>query len=253
MDYADNIIIEENYMSSVTFTIEPTNRGTDFHPREGYGTRSSTHTLSKSPSHNQEPDIIEISSNAREKLAQENENKTKGSSKSSNGTEKTVVDQKLPQEEQKEVEKLKKIDRKVKSHELAHKAAAGGLARGGASFKYATGPDGKRYAVGGHVNIDTSPIPNDPEATIHKAQVVRSAALAPADPSPEDRAVAASAVKMEREARMELREEQKEDSDETTQVSYEENTTDVNSLLQDLIQSYENPFHSIGSVLDIQA
>jgi hypothetical protein len=250
MDSADNIKIEEHYMSSVIFTIKPTNRGTDFPPLEGYGTRSSTHTLSKSPSHNQEPDIVEISSTAREKLAQENENKTK---ESSNGTEKPIVDQKLSQEEQKELGKLKKIDREVRNHELAHKAAAGGYARGGASFKYVTGADGKRYAVGGHVNIDTSPIPNDPEATIRKAQVVRSAALAPADPSPQDRSVAASAVKMEREALMELREEQKEDSDESTQVSYEENTTDVNSLLQDLIQSYENPFHSIGSILDIQA
>jgi len=237
-------------MSSVIFTIKPTNRGTDFPPLEGYGTRSSTHALSNSPSHNQEPDIIEISSTAREKLAQENKNKTK---ESSNGTEKPIVDQKLSQEEQKEVEKLKKIDREVRNHELAHKAAAGGLARGGVSFKYVTGTDGKRYAVGGHVNIDTSPIPDDPEATIRKAQVVRSAALAPADPSPQDRSVAASAVKMEREARMELREEQKEDSDDATQVSYEENTTDVNSPLQDLIQSYENPSHFIGSVLDIQA
>ncbi len=240
-------------MSSVIFTTEPTNRGTDFPPLEGYGTRSSTHALSKSPSHNQEPDIVEISSTAREKLAQENENKTKGSSKSSNGTEKPIVDQKLSQEEQKELGKLKKIDREVRNHELAHKAAAGGYVRGGASFNYVMGPDGKRYAVGGHVNIDTSPIPNNPEATIRKAQVVRSAALAPADPSPQDRSVAASAVKMEREARMELREEQKEDSDDATQVSYEENTTDVNSLLQNLIQSYENPFHFIGSVLDIQA
>lgn len=147
----------------------------------------------------------------------------------------------------------KKTDREVRSHELAHKAAAGGLARGGASFKYATGPDGKRYAVGGHVNIDTSPVPNDPEATIRKAQAVRSAALAPAEPSPQDRSVAASAVKMEREARMELKEEQKEETDGVTQVGYEENTTDVNSLLQNLIQSYEDPFHSIGSALDIQA
>ncbi len=253
MDSADNIIIEEHYMSSVIFTIKPTNRGADFPPLEGYGTRSSTHALSKSPSYNQEPDIVEISSTAREKLAQENENKTKGSSKSSNGTEKPIVDQKLSQEEQKEVGKLKKIDREVRNHELAHKAAAGGYARGGASFKYVTGADGKRYAVGGHVNIDTSPIPNDPEATIRKAQVVQSAALAPANPSPQDRSVAASAVKMGREARTELRQEQKEDSDETTQVSYEENITDVNSLLQDLIQSYENPFHSIGSILDIQA
>jgi hypothetical protein len=57
--------------------------------------------------------------------------------------------------------------------------------------------------VGGEVGIDTSRVPDDPEATIRKAQVVRRAALAPAEPSPRDRQVAAEATRMESQARQE--------------------------------------------------
>jgi len=60
------------------------------------------------------------------------------------------------------------------------------------------GPDGKKYAVGGHVNIDTGAIPNDPEATIRKAKAIRSAALAPANPSSQDRSVSTEIAKIER-------------------------------------------------------
>jgi hypothetical protein len=79
--------------------------------------------------------------------------------------------------------------------------------RGGARYQYQTGPDGKRYAVGGEVSIDASEA-NTPEATIRKAQTIRKAALAPAQPSAQDRAVAAKAAQMERQARAELAQEQ---------------------------------------------
>ena len=46
--------------------------------------------------------------------------------------------------------------RKSRAHEMAHLAAAGGLATG-PYYEYQQGPDSKQYAVGGHVNIDTSP------------------------------------------------------------------------------------------------
>jgi hypothetical protein len=80
----------------------------------------------------------------------------------------------------------------VHSHELAHLAAAGGYARSGASYTYKRGPDGRDYAVGGEVQIDTSSA-RTPEATVAKMQVVRQAALAPADPSSQDQLVAAQA------------------------------------------------------------
>jgi len=79
----------------------------------------------------------------------------------------------------------------------------GDLVRGGATFTYATGPDDKRYAVAGEVSIDTSP-GRTPEETIPKAQHIRETALAPAEPSPQDRNVAAKAVQMESNARREL-------------------------------------------------
>ena len=78
----------------------------------------------------------------------------------------------------------------VRAHEQAHKAAAGAHAKGGPTYEYQSGPDGKRYAVGGEVQIDTSPVPNDPQATIQKMQQVQRAANAPAEPSSQDRRVA---------------------------------------------------------------
>ncbi|EXI72179.1 MAG: SprA-related family protein [Candidatus Accumulibacter sp. SK-11] len=75
--------------------------------------------------------------------------------------------------------------------------------RSGASFSYAIGPDGQRYAVGGEVGIDTSP-GRSPEETLDKAARIRAAALAPADPSPQDRQVAAMATRMAMQASMEL-------------------------------------------------
>lgn len=92
------------------------------------------------------------------------------------------------------LEKLKATDARVRAHEAAHLAAAGGLAKGGASFTYQRGPDGKQYAVGGEVSIDTSAIPGDPRASLARAQQVQAAALAPSDPSPQDRSVAAAAA-----------------------------------------------------------
>lgn len=77
--------------------------------------------------------------------------------------------------------------------------AAGGLAKSGASYRFVSGPDGQRYAVAGEVQIDISP-GRTPEETLRKARVVQAAALAPADPSGQDRAVAAQAKSLELQA-----------------------------------------------------
>lgn len=119
----------------------------------------------------------------------------------------------LSDEELKQVEKLKARDQEVRVHEQAHVAAAGPHFRGGPNYEYQQGPDGNKYAVGGSVQIDTSPVPGDPSATILKAQQVRRAALAPAEPSSTDQAVAAKASQMEAQARKELAEEQLESGD----------------------------------------
>ena len=122
----------------------------------------------------------------------------------------------LSSEDKQQLEQLRSRDREVRAHEAAHKAAAGGLARGGASFEFENGPDGRRYAVGGEVSIDTSKVSGDPQATINKAQTIRAAANAPAQPSGQDRSVAAQASTMETEARQELAETQRAESAENT-------------------------------------
>lgn len=106
--------------------------------------------------------------------------------------------------EQEQVRALRNRDREVRAHERAHLAAAGPHARGGARYTFETGPDGRSYAVAGEVRIDTTPVPDDPQATLIKAQQVRRAALAPAQPSPQDRRVAAEAAAMASRARNEL-------------------------------------------------
>ncbi len=103
-----------------------------------------------------------------------------------------------------EIQKLAVRDRQVRAHEAAHLSAAAGLAKGGPQFEFKRGPDGRQYAVGGEVSIDNAKVAGDPRATIAKAQQVRAAALAPADPSAQDRRVAAEASRMEFEARSEL-------------------------------------------------
>ncbi len=120
----------------------------------------------------------------------------------------------LTQAEQQQVAQLQQRDREVRNHEQAHVAAGGTVVSGGASYSYQTGPDGRRYAVGGEVPIDASEVPNDPQATVRKARQIRRAALAPADPSAQDRAVAASAAQMETEARREMIEEKRQAAEE---------------------------------------
>ncbi len=103
----------------------------------------------------------------------------------------------------KELANLKARDREVRAHEAAHQAVGGQYA-GAMSFTYQRGPDGAQYAVGGEVPIDVSPVAGDPQATIEKMRVVRAAAMAPAQPSGQDRAVAAQAMQTMLQAQSEL-------------------------------------------------
>ncbi len=103
--------------------------------------------------------------------------------------------QELSEEEKREVQELKQRDREVRAHEMAHMAAGGGLVQGGASYTYQRGPDGRSYAVGGEVSISISSEATT-EATIAKARRVAQAAMAPANPSSQDRMVAARASRM---------------------------------------------------------
>ncbi|MGC8588081.1 MAG: putative metalloprotease CJM1_0395 family protein [Hydrogenobaculum sp.] len=106
---------------------------------------------------------------------------------------------------QQEINQLKAIDQDVRAHEMAHKIAGGDLT-GPVNYKYVVGPNGKKYAVGGDVSIDVSPGPT-PQDTIRKMERVIKAALAPVDPSAQDRAVAAQAQMMLEQAQIELQKE----------------------------------------------
>lgn len=126
--------------------------------------------------------------------------------------------------EAEKLKKLKETDRKVRQHENAHQMAAGTLFKG-KSLKYTAGPDGKRYAVSGEVQIDVAPVPNNPEATIRKMQQVKRAALAPADPSMQDRKIASEAARKESKARMEILKENISEIEEDLQFTNSNNQT----------------------------
>ncbi|WP_203290798.1 putative metalloprotease CJM1_0395 family protein [Maricaulis parjimensis] len=119
----------------------------------------------------------------------------------------------LSEAEQKQVDALEKRDQEVRAHEQAHKAV-GGEHAGAISYEYERGPDGRQYVVGGEVPIDASPVKGDPEATIEKMEQVKAAALAPAEPSGQDRKVAALADAQAAQARAELAQAEQADEGE---------------------------------------
>ncbi len=109
-----------------------------------------------------------------------------------------------------QIRQLAERDREVRSHEQAHQAVGGQYA-GPVSLQYERGPDGKNYAVSGEVSISIGKVANDPQATLDKAETVRRAALAPAEPSAQDRRVAAQATQIALEAQAELQALQREE------------------------------------------
>jgi hypothetical protein len=121
-----------------------------------------------------------------------------------NSTASDIYNSELTQAELQLLQELKQTDSKVRRHEMAHIAAGGRYITSGANFTYKQGPDGKNYVVGGEVGIDTSPVPGDPQATIQKMRQVKSAALAPANPSTQDIKVASQASQTSSKALSEL-------------------------------------------------
>ena len=139
------------------------------------------------------------------------EGETKESqSNSAQQRDKGIDGEELTEEEQAEVEDMKDRDAEVRTHENAHKSAGGQYAAA-PSYTYETGPDGKRYITDGEVSIDIGE-ESDPQDTITKMQVVKRAALAPAQPSAQDRQVYAEASQKEAQARQELNEQKQEEA-----------------------------------------
>ena len=124
-------------------------------------------------------------------------------------TAKSTTGKELSEEEQAEVEDLKERDQEVRTHEQAHKSAGGQYAAA-PTYSYERGPDGKQYVTDGEVSIDIGE-ESDPQDTINKMQVVKRAAMAPAEPSAQDRRVYAEASQKEAQARQELNEQKAEE------------------------------------------
>ena len=136
-------------------------------------------------------------------------------------------DQRAEQEQAKleqEIELVRELaarDREVRAHEQAHQSVGGQYA-GAMNFTFKQGPDGKRYAVGGEVPIDVSKVPGDPQATAQKAERIQRAALAPAEPSAQDRQVAALAAQISIEAQNDLRQMERQEAEKTAQERAEQ-------------------------------
>lgn len=149
----------------------------------------------------------------------------KENDKKSNGDE-------LSDKEQAELDELKKRDQEVKTHEKAHQSAGGQYASAPV-YEYKKGPDGKDYAVGGHVNIDTSE-ESDPDKTIQKMRIVIKAAKAPAEPSGQDMKVAAEAQQTLNEAQMEKAKQQQEEMKKKDTSEGEEESNDIKVEAEDI-------------------
>lgn len=189
------------------------------------------------------------------------ENSAQGSSENAGDERQQLQQQRL---ERLEIQQLASRDREVRAHEQAH-AAVGGQYAGAPSYHYERGPDGVNYAVGGEVAIDMSAVSGDPQATLIKAQAIRQAALAPAEPSPQDRRIAAEAVQMEVRARAELAElkreeavnnetdiEPSEDEEESQFVSVEDDTEDKaeDRVQQASLVEQSKVFHRLSDELN---
>jgi hypothetical protein len=98
------------------------------------------------------------------------------------------------------LDKFKSMDSQVKAHEQLHASLANTTTP--IQYNYQMGPDGKMYATGGSVRLDTS-MPNDPEAAANKLdQIKKSASSAGSDMSSADATIAIQANLMK--ARLEL-------------------------------------------------
>jgi len=180
-------VITTNRIESSIFSKYGANNG---------NSKAKTDVIATSKTNNSKSDTLEISDEAKKKNLFGIEKKQEFSTNQS---------QKVSDSDQQKINDLKKIDAQVKAHERAHIAAGGNLVKGGANFTYEVGPDGKKYATSGEVSIDMSYDESKPRETISKMQKVRSAALAPADPSSTDQQVASEASRIESQAQVQLR------------------------------------------------
>lgn len=223
----------------------------------------SVHTLPRSPVGEESVDLPQSVLKPVEQAA-DTHKVTLEESKLKQAAQEALGDRQQQVLEQQEINQLAARDREVRNHERAH-VAVGGQYAGAPRYQYQRGPDGVNYAVAGEVSISTSPIPGDPQMTIEKAQVIKRAALAPAEPSAQDRKVAAEAVQMEMQARVELNQmqreervqEQRETEESEMSKKTDETETQASSVTQTdpvdaMNQAQEDAFNEINNDLTAQ-
>ncbi|WP_417760604.1 putative metalloprotease CJM1_0395 family protein [Shewanella sp.] len=155
----------------------------------------------------------------------------------------------LTEQEIQELDELAQRDEEVRAHEQAHAAVGGNLA-GQPGLEYQQGPDGKRYAVSGEVQIDISVVEGDPEETMQKMRQVYSAAMAPVEPSAADMRIAADAMRKYNDARQELTDERMAEL-KTTETDAETETSGQPSLADAANSESDNqaPTYNMGIAL----
>jgi len=194
------------------------------------------------PQYNKQSSDSEVAANTEEtensKQIANTEVSDNESNDDANGNAEKVKNQTYSEDELAVISALKARHDEVNSHERAH-AAVGGQYAGAPSYSYQIGPDGVKYAVSGEVSIDTSVIEGDPEATLKKAQQVKAAALAPAQPSTQDIKVAAEADQMAIQARSEISAANSPEpsSDSSSEHSSRSSSTDSDDIQQNFIDS----------------
>lgn len=118
---------------------------------------------------------------------------------------------------------------------MAHLTVAGTYAIGGPSYTFTIGPDGQMYATGGDVQMDAAPDPSDPKKTIEKARVIEAAANAPADPSSQDRRVAAMAAQMEQTAQRQVQQEQEDRTDDPSSSYGQQDDVSTGQIVSEIL------------------
>jgi hypothetical protein len=152
-------------------------------------------------------------------------------------------------------------DREVRAHEQAH-ASVGGQYAGAASFTYQRGPNGVNYAVGGEVSISALP-GGDAQSRLQAAEQIKRAALAPTNPSTQDRQVATQAAQTATQARAEIATENLEElsalnSDEVTTsksdgVRPDSRTKNEGNTLESESNSATQAFKNVTNASDVGA
>lgn len=125
-----------------------------------------------------------------------------------------------PQEEE-SLAKLQEQDRLLRQLEAAQLASAGPYVKGVPILSYETGPDGRRYVTAVKVPFDTSPAAS-PEESLRKAQAIRRAASAAADPAAQDPSAIAAATMLALQAQKELAQQQESANPEKAESKTEE-------------------------------